>query len=143
MSKTLGRRAVIGSALGLGMASAAAADTQTFTAGPKGNTMVYVAAWDCPPCIQWKNNYKPDFVASPQYKKLTLRMIDAHSIKTAYEASYWPEDLLPFRAYLIERKWIGVPRFSFLKDGKIVSSEWGVSGWVSKVWPSIQQTIKA
>ena len=96
-----------------------------------GVAVIYVGGWDCPYCTTWKNQYKAAWVASPEYKKVTWTEIDPPKLREAYQERYWPGDL---KAVLdqIPRK-SGTPRFLIVKDGKLVSNEFGAGKWESSL----------
>jgi hypothetical protein len=130
------------SAFGAGLSLPALAEpAPSFDTG-KGYALIYLAAWDCPPCIQWQNTYKEEFFDSPLFKKLSFRKIDSPRIKEAYEARHWPSELEPLRQFHVDKGWRSVPRFIFLNNGKIVATNSGISGWQNNVWPAIQKTVK-
>jgi hypothetical protein len=88
-------------------------------------TVVNVHAWDCPPCIQWQNKYKKDWIASRAFRQVRYVEIDSPTIRQAYDASLWPQDLRP----LLKEVFAGVPRYLIVKDGRIVSNQYGVDHW--------------
>jgi len=92
-------------------------------------TVVYVGGWDCPPCTQWKNTQKAGWLASPEFHKVTWIEVDVPKLKEAYQERYWPGELKPILDQ-IPRKG-GTPRFLILKDGRIVSNEFGGNRWVA------------
>ncbi len=92
-------------------------------------TVVYVGGWDCPPCAQWKNTQKAGWLASPEFPKVTWIEVDVPKLKEAYQERYWPGELKPILDQ-IPRKG-GTPRFLILKDGRIVSNEFGGNRWVA------------
>ncbi len=92
-------------------------------------TVVYVGGWDCPPCTQWKNTQKAGWLASPEFPKVTWIEVDVPKLKEAYQERYWPGELKPILDQ-IPRKG-GTPRFLILKDGRIVSNEFGGNRWVA------------
>ena len=90
-------------------------------------TMVYVGGLDCPPCTQWKNTQKARWLASPEFPKVAWVEIDSPRLKDAYQPRYWPADLQPLLAQLPRKS--GVPRFLIVRDGRIVSNEFGTNRW--------------
>jgi hypothetical protein len=89
--------------------------------------VIYIGGWDCPPCLQWKNTHKAKWLASPEFHKVTWIEIEAPKLKEAYQQRYWPDDLKPVLDQLPRKS--GTPRFLIVKDGRIVSNEFGVSKW--------------
>jgi len=57
--------------------------------------IIYVGAWDCPPCTQWKNTHKAKWLASPEFQQVTWIEVDPPKLKEAYQERYWPGDLKP------------------------------------------------
>src|SRR5882757_9024049 len=88
--------------------------------------VVNVHAWDCPPCIQWHNTYKNAWISSREFRQVRYVEIDSPTIRQAYLPKYWPEFLLPV---LQQTGGQGVPRYLIVKDGKIVSDQYGVDHW--------------
>ncbi len=118
----LSRRSLIVTAAGLaGMAAALPAAA----AGPL--KVVYVGGWDCGPCTTWKNRYKADWLASPQYGKVAWVEVESAKLKEAYQPRYWPDDLRPVLESLPRKS--GTPRFLVVKDGQVIANEFGVSTW--------------
>ena len=93
MVHEIGRRRLLTATLGVAVPLTAVAEPAPVFATGKGYALIYLAAWDCPPCIQWQNNYKDDFFGSVQFKKLTYRKIDSPRIKEAYDKQHWPPEL--------------------------------------------------
>lgn len=89
--------------------------------------IVYVGGWDCPYCTSWKNQYKAEWVASPQFRHVRWTEIDVPHLREAYKERYWQGDLAPILAQLPRKS--GTPRFLVVSDGKVVSNEFGVSKW--------------
>jgi hypothetical protein len=93
-------------------------------------TVIYVGGWDCPPCTQWKNTHKARWLASPEFHKVTWIEVEAPKLKEAYQERYWPADLRPVLARLPRKS--GTPRFLIVRDGKVLSNEFGGgSGWAT------------
>jgi hypothetical protein len=100
--------------------------------------LIYVGGWDCPPCIAWKNNRKKEFLSSPQMAKLAFVEIESPKLKEAYRNEYWPEKYRPIRDQLTRKS--GTPRFILVKDGKVLSNEWGQGEW-DRTWAKINEII--
>ena len=120
------RRALVASAIA---ASSALVAGRSSHADTDGTLLVYVGGWDCPPCISWKNNKKAAFLASPLGKKVRFVEIESPKLREAYEDRYWAADLRLVRDQLPERQKSGTPRFLIVRDGKLLSSEWGSGEW--------------
>jgi hypothetical protein len=94
-------------------------------------TVIYVGGWDCPPCTQWKNTQKARWLASPEYKQVTWVEVESPKLKDAYKERYWPADLRPALAQIPRKS--GTPRFLIVRDGKLVSNEFGTGRWAATV----------
>jgi hypothetical protein len=92
-------------------------------------TVIYVGGWDCPPCSQWKNTQKARWLASPEFPKVTWVEVESPKLKDAYKERYWPAELRPVLAELPRKT--GTPRFLIVKDGKVLSNEFGTGRWVA------------
>jgi hypothetical protein len=91
--------------------------------------IIYVGGWDCPPCTQWKNTHKAKWLASPEFQRVAWIEVDPPKLKEAYQERYWPGDLKPILDQVPRKS--GTPRFLIVKDGKIVSNEFGASKWLA------------
>jgi hypothetical protein len=91
--------------------------------------VIYVGGLDCPPCTKWKNQYKAGWLASAEYRQVTWFEIDPPKLREAYQPRFWPDQLKPILDQVPRKS--GTPRFLIVKDGKIVSNEFGVSKWLS------------
>lgn len=111
-------------------AVAAAATVRSARAG-SGIRVIYVGGWDCPPCTQWKNKYKAEWLASPEFRKVTWIEVDPPRLKEAYQERYWPGELKPILDQLPRKS--GTPRFLIVRDGKVVFNGFGVSKWTDAV----------
>ena len=49
--------------------------------------VIYVGGWDCQPCTAWKNKHKADWLASPEYKRVTWIEVEAPKLKEAYRSA--------------------------------------------------------
>jgi hypothetical protein len=92
-------------------------------------TVIYVGGWDCPPCTQWKNTQKARWLTSPEYKKVTWVEVESPHLKDAYKERYWPAELRPVLAELPRKT--GTPRFLIVRDGKVLSNEFGTGRWAA------------
>jgi hypothetical protein len=92
-------------------------------------TVIYVGGWDCPPCTQWKNTQKARWLASPEYKRVTWVEVESPHLRDAYKERYWPAELRPVLAELPRKN--GTPRFLIVRDGKVLSNEFGTGRWAA------------
>ena len=89
--------------------------------------VIYVGGLDCPPCTKWKNGYKAKWLASPEFQQVTWIEVDPPKLREAYQERYWSGDLKPILDQVPRKS--GTPRFLIVRDGTIVSNEFGVSKW--------------
>jgi hypothetical protein len=90
-------------------------------------TVIYIGGIDCEPCTRWKKNYKSQWLASPEYKKVRWVEVDPPSLLMAYLPKYWPEELRPVLDKLPRRA--GTPRFLIVRDGQVLSNQFGGNYW--------------
>jgi hypothetical protein len=90
-------------------------------------TVIYVGGWDCPPCTQWKNTQKLRWLRSPEYHRVTWVEVESPKLKEAYQERYWPAELRPVLDQLPRKS--GTPRFLIVRDGRVVSNQFGTGGW--------------
>jgi hypothetical protein len=92
-----------------------------------GVEVIYVGGLDCPYCTMWKDKYKAEWLASPEYKKVTYIEVDSPKLREAYQDRFWPGDLKEILTQ-VPRK-TGTPRFLIVKDGRVVFNDLGVDRW--------------
>jgi hypothetical protein len=109
---------LVGASAGLGSARAASK-----------LTVIYVGGWDCPPCTRWRNTEKASWLASPEFRRVTWIEVEAPKLKEAYRERYWPEEFRPILAQLPRKG--GTPRFLIVKNGKVVSNQFGSGQWAT------------
>jgi hypothetical protein len=100
--------------------------------------VIYVGGWDCQPCTAWKNKYKAGWLASPEYKQVAWIEVDTPKLKEAYQERYWPGDLRPILDQLPRKS--GTPRFLIVRDGKVITNEFGGSQW-TKVLAELKKQL--
>lgn len=100
--------------------------------------VIYVGGWDCQPCTAWKNRYRTDWLASPQYRQVAWIEVDSPKFKEAYQERFWPGDLRPILDQLPRKS--GTPRFLIVKDGKVIANEFGGRQW-SKILAMLKQQL--
>lgn len=100
--------------------------------------VIYVGGWDCQPCTSWKNKYKADWLASPEYKQVAWIEVESPKLKEAYQERYWPGDLRPILDQLPRKS--GTPRFLVVKDGKVVANEFGTGQW-TKIMAEVRKQL--
>ena len=91
--------------------------------------VIYVGGWDCGPCTQWKNKYKAPWLASPEFRRVAWIEVEAPKLREAYQERFWPGELKAVLDQLPKKS--GTPRFLIVKDGRVVSNEFGGSKWLN------------
>jgi hypothetical protein len=89
--------------------------------------VVYIGGEDCPPCHHWARAYKAKWLASPEFRQVTWIEIDPPKFREAYQARYWPGELKLILEQIPRKS--GAPRFLIVKDGQIVSNQFGSTKW--------------
>lgn len=124
------RRTLLATTLAAAVAPAAVG------AKPPAVTVIYVGGWDCPPCLRWKNDSKPEWVASALYRRVRYVEIESPRLREAYQDRYWPDEFKPVRDALPRKS--GTPRYLVVKDGALLANEFGPSNW-----PKALEAIRA
>ena len=94
-----------------------------------GLQVIYVGGWDCPPCRHWRTAYEAKWLASHEFKRVTWTEVEAPRLKEAYRERYWPGELRAVLEQLPKKS--GTPRFLIVKDGRVVSNQFGGSKWLN------------
>ena len=102
-------------------------------------TLVYISAWNCPPCFVWARKHKPEFEASPARPFITFREVEAYRYQAIGDESIWPGDLQWVREKLNQRR--GAPRWIIVDGKEFVAHGKGIRGWTKKIWPKLQQLV--
>ena len=100
--------------------------------------VVYVGGWDCAPCATWKKRYKADWLASPEFTRVTWIEVESPKLKDAYQERYWPDELRPVLQSLPRKS--GTPRFLVVRNGQVIANEFGVSTW-TKILDVVKKQI--
>ncbi len=108
-------------------AGCAAAAAVAPARGATGIEVIYVGGLDCAPCTTWKNRHRAAWLASAEYRQVTWVEIEPTRLREAYHARHWPAGLHAVLDGLPRKS--GTPRFLIVKDGAVVSNEFGVSKW--------------
>ena len=61
--------------------------------------------------------------------KVTWVEVESPKLREAYKERYWPAELRPVLARLPRKS--GTPRFLIVKDGPVVSNEFGSGRWAA------------
>jgi hypothetical protein len=89
--------------------------------------VIYVGGQDCQPCVRWKNTHLDKWRSSSEYRRVAWFEIEPASLKEAYQARFWPDELKPVLDQLPRKS--TTPRFLIVKDGKVVANLTGSSKW--------------
>lgn len=100
-------------------------------------TVVYLGAWDCPYCTEWKSKDRPAFKASAESARVSLREIDTPLLKRP--DFKFPADLAWLEAKYRTKR--GVPRFLIVAEGKVLLETYGTSGWRTKTLPLLKELV--
>lgn len=98
-------------------------------------TVLYVGAWDCPPCTRWNNNEKKAWMETDSYGKVTFREVSTYTYKQTDYLDRWPEDL----RWVIKATHVksGAPRFIMIAGGKVVMNAVGTKYWNEYFLPAL------
>ena len=94
-----------------------------------GLQVVYVGGQDCPPCRRWRAAYEAQWLASPEFKQVAWIELESPRLREAYQERYWPGELRAVLEQLPKKS--GTPRFLIVKDGRIMSNQFGGSKWLN------------
>jgi len=94
------------------------------------------------PCKTWPSQWQPLFAASPAYKMIDLRTVNAPTAKAMMQPAAWPADLRwLLDTFLMSQQgaWeeYETPRFFLLQNGSVTASTGGNNGWRDYMWPTI------
>lgn len=104
-----------------------------------GIQVVYVGGWDCPYCQKWKTDSKPPWLQSPEFKQVTYTEVESPKLREAYGAQYWKGDLRSVLEQLPTKS--GTPRFLIVKEGKVVSNQFGDSRAWGRTYADLQKLL--
>ena len=93
-------------------------------------------------CAEWHKQWEPLFAATPAYKMIDIRTINAATAKASMQSSAWPANLrwlLDTFLMSQEGSWeeYETPRFFLLQNGSVTASTAGNNGWREFMWPTI------
>jgi hypothetical protein len=91
--------------------------------------VIYIGGLDCPPCQRWRAAYEAKWLASPEYKRVGWIEVESPKLREAYQERYWPGELRAVLGQLPKKS--GTPRFLIVKDGTVVSNQFGGSKWLN------------
>jgi hypothetical protein len=91
--------------------------------------VIYVGGRDCAPCARWKDKYQAEWLASPEFRQVTWIEIESPKLRDAYRERFWPGELKAVLDQLPRQS--GTPRFLIVKEGRVVSNEFGGSKWLN------------
>ncbi len=112
------------------------------TEAKSGVTLIYVNAWNCPPCFVWGRKYKPvlkQWLESAAGQTVSFRVVEAYTYNRIGEDGSWPADIRWVKDRLKLRR--GAPRWIIVADGQIILHGFGIRGWTNKIWPRLRQVV--
>ena len=87
--------------------------------------VIYVGGWDCPYCTMWQNKYEGrQWLASPEFKQVAWIEVDPPQAARGLSRNATGRASSRRVLEQIPRK-SGTPRFLIVRNGKIVSNEFG------------------
>ena len=105
-------------------------------------TVVYVSAWNCPPCFAWSKRHMAAIEASFEWGHIRWREVAAYSYKDTGYDSRWPQDLKWVRDELEIRR--GAPRWAIVLDDRAVwYSAWAKRSRWEVTWQAVQTLVSA
>jgi hypothetical protein len=105
----------------------------------KAIQLIYVGAYNCPPCKQWELFKEPAWQKSPEAAQVELRKIMVPFFENTASDSAWPEDLRWVRDRTHARA--GTPRFIVVVDRRVVQTSFGIRGWTERVVPLVAELV--
>lgn len=110
-------------------------DRPSATSRAKKITVLYVGAFNCPSCDEWKRrDQRPE---AELMKSIELRQVQTNSYAHIAQESAWPDDLKPIRDRLKLKS--GTPRFIVMADDRIVLHRFGKASWQKDVLPKLAE----
>jgi hypothetical protein len=113
-------------------------------AGAQSGRPVLILACDAAsePCKKWRSQWQPMFAATPAYKMIDIRTINAPTAQALFKPAAWPADLQwVLDTFLMSQvgQWqeYETPRFFLLQNGQITASTAGDNSWRDYMWPTI------
>jgi hypothetical protein len=89
--------------------------------------VIYIGGKDCPYCAMWQDQYKAQWLTSPEFKQVTWIEVDVPHLREAYEERYWTGELKAVLDQIPDKN--GTPRFLIVSKGKIVFNAAGADQW--------------
>ena len=104
--------------------------------------LVLVSDDTSPACKVWRTQWEPLFLASPAYKKLDYRVVNAATSKLLSQQQTWPADLRwLLDTFLMSQVGVEegfeVPRFFLVQNRQVTMSTAGNNAWRDVMWPTI------
>lgn len=139
----LRRLAMAGLAMAAALSCAPIVGAQTpAAAGGAKPVLVMVCHERSEACKTWRSQWEPLFAATPAYKMIDMRTINAPDAKAMMQPKTWPRDLgWLLDTFLMSEagNWeeYETPRFFLLQNGAVTASTAGNNGWREFMWPTV------
>lgn len=98
--------------------------------------VVYLSAWDCPPCITWDNHVLPEWKKSKLSRQVKFYKLEFPTFGRTDEDQFWPEKLRWIRSRTEVTS--GTPRWIVAVNGHIISNQ---KSWGGVTRPLIQHLV--
>jgi hypothetical protein len=102
-------------------------------------SVIYVGAEDCAPCRTWGREQRPQFLASPEFARISYREVVAPRLFELLDDGHWPPDLRVLRDTLDRGD--GVPLWILSRDDTVVLKARGLSQWAAVALPKIKSLL--
>ena len=89
--------------------------------------VIYIGGKDCPYCEMWQDQYKAQWLRSPEFKQVNWIEVDVPHLREAYEERDWTGELKAVLDQIPQKN--GTPRFLIVSKGKIVFNAAGANQW--------------
>lgn len=146
MNGTFDRRSLLLAATGAGLSACAGEPAAPADAArmPRGITLTYVGAPDCPQCRYWYADARGPWLASPERARVNFIERDVPSLRHIGLASAWPADIRWLHGEMRQRNIrIGAPAFVISEDQDFVAGASGFNAWARVILPTLRERLAA
>lgn len=110
-------------------------------APPSGIAVLYLSAYNCPPCWSFNGTVERDLANAGLTGKVDQRTLKFATYAYTNGDSYWPPEYRWVRDVTFTRG--GAPRLIVIADGKVLANHLGAGRWRSELMPLIQELVVA